>query len=113
MGEAGMSSDDDEAARVKALKEEGRKAAFEMISLGRLIGADEARALGLVNRIAEPISVLDTALDIARSWSTANPLAMATTKSLFYRVGDLPFEAAMAAGRDANILMRGFRKEDT
>lgn len=90
----------------------GRKAAFEMISLGRLIGAEEAKALGLVNRIAEPISVLDTALDIALSWSTANPLAMATTKSLFYRVGDLPFEAAMAAGRDANILMRGFRKGD-
>jgi enoyl-CoA hydratase len=90
----------------------GRKAAFEMISLGRLIGAEEAKALGLVNRIVEPGAVLDTALDIARSWSAANPLAMATTKSLFYRVADLPFEAAMATGRDANILMRGFRKVD-
>jgi enoyl-CoA hydratase len=90
----------------------GRKAAFEMISLGRLIGAEEAKALGLVNRIVEPGAVLDTALDIARSWSAANPLAMATTKSLFYRVADLPFETAMAAGRDANILMRGFRKVD-
>jgi enoyl-CoA hydratase len=91
----------------------GRKAAFEMISLGRLIGAEEARALGLVNRIVEPAAVLDTALEIAATWSAANPMAMSAAKNLFYRVADLPFDAAMAAGRDVNALMRGFRKAGT
>lgn len=88
----------------------GAKAAFEMISLGRLIGAEEASAFGLVNRVVAPDAVLETALEIADGWSHANPMAMAAAKSLFYRVADLPFDAAMAAGRDVNALMRGFRK---
>ena len=88
----------------------GRKAAFEMISLGRLIGAEEARALGLANRVVAPGAVLETALDIANAWASANPQAMAAAKSLFYRVADLPYDAAMAAGRDVNALMRSFRE---
>ncbi len=88
----------------------GRKVAFELISLGRLLGAEEAHALGLVNRVVAPDAVLDTALEIAGAWAVANPLAMAAAKSLFYRVADLPYDAAMAAGRDVNALMRGFRE---
>lgn len=88
----------------------GRKIAFELISLGRLLGAEEVQALGLANRIVAPEAVMETALGIAESWSQANPMAMAAAKSLFYRVADLPFDAAMAAGRDVNALMRGFRE---
>ena len=88
----------------------GRKAAFEMISLGRTIGAEEARALGLANRIAAPDQVEATALEIAEAWAQASPAAMAAAKALFYRVADLPYDAAMAAGRDVNALMRGFRE---
>jgi enoyl-CoA hydratase/carnithine racemase len=88
----------------------GRKVAFELISLGRLLGAEEAQSLGLANRVAAPESVLDTALEIARAWAEAHPMAMAAAKSLFYRVADLPYDAAMAAGRDVNALMRGFRE---
>ncbi len=87
----------------------GRKAAFELISLGRMLSAGEAQALGLANRVVAPDAVLDTALEIAAAWAAANPLAMAAAKSLFYRVADLPYDAAMAAGRDVNALMRGFR----
>ena len=87
----------------------GRKAAFEMISLGRILGAEEALAFGLVNRVAAPEAIEAAALGIAERWAAANPLAMAAAKSLFYRVADLPFDAAMAAGRDVNALMRGFR----
>lgn len=88
----------------------GRKAAFEMISLGRLIGAEEAQALGLANRVVAAVAVVDAALEIAGQWAKANPMAMAAAKALFYRVADLPFDAAMAAGRDVNALMRGFRR---
>lgn len=86
----------------------GRKAAFEMVSLGRLIGAQEAVALGLANRVAaDPLAA---ALEIAEAWTKASPLAMAAVKQLFYRVSDLPTDAAMAAGRDVNAIMRGFRE---
>ena len=87
----------------------GRKAAFEMISLGRLIDAEEAAELGLVNRVVEG-DPLPAALEIADRWAEIDPRAMAATKSLFYRVGELPFEAAMLAGRDVNTMMRSFRE---
>lgn len=87
----------------------GRKVAFELISLGRLLGAEEVLALGLANRAVPVDQVMDTALEIATAWSGAHPRAMAAAKSLFYRVADLPYDAAMAAGRDVNALMRGFR----
>jgi enoyl-CoA hydratase len=87
----------------------GRKTAFELISLGRILGAEECLALGLANRVATPETLLETALEIATAWSKAHPAAMAATKSLFHRVADLPYDAAMAAGRDVNALMRAFR----
>lgn len=87
----------------------GRKTAFELVSLGRILGAPEVHALGLANRIAPAAAVLDAALEIAQAWAAANPHAMAATKSLFYRVADLPTEAAMQAGRDVNAIMRGFK----
>ncbi len=86
----------------------GRKQAFEMISLGRLIGADEALALGLANRIAD--DPLAEALTIAEAWAAAKPRAMRAAKQLFYRVSDLPTEAAMQVGRDVNAMMRSFRE---
>lgn len=86
----------------------GRKQAFEMISLGRLIGADEALGLGLVNRIAD--DPLAEALTIAEAWAAAEPRAMRAAKQLFYRVSDLPTEAAMQVGRDVNAMMRSFRE---
>ncbi|MCD1619314.1 enoyl-CoA hydratase/isomerase family protein [Salipiger marinus] len=89
----------------------GRKQAFEMISLGRLIGAEEALALGLVNRVVTG-DPLPAALEIAEAWAKAEPRAMRAAKSLMYRVEDLPLDAAMLAGRDVNALMRSFRERE-
>ena len=72
-------------------------------------GGAEVLGLGLANRLVEPAAVVDEALSIATVWAAAHPAAMGATKSLFHRVADLPYEAAMAAGRDVNALMRGFR----
>ncbi|KMK65132.1 enoyl-CoA hydratase/carnithine racemase [Puniceibacterium sp. IMCC21224] len=89
----------------------GRKQAFEMISLGRLIGAEEALALGLINRVIEG-DPLPAALKIAETWAAYDPRAMKAAKSLLYRVEDLPLEPAMMAGRDVNALMRSFREPE-
>lgn len=87
----------------------GRKIAFELVSLGRLIGAEEAHAIGIANRIVAPERVEDEALDIARAWAAATPAAMAACKTLYYRVAELPWEAAMAEGKRVNAAMRAFR----
>jgi len=88
----------------------GPKLAFELVGLGKPVGADRARELGLVNRIAEEDALLDAALEIATALAVALPLAMRATKELFYRVMELPYDQAMLAGRDANIAMRGFAR---
>jgi enoyl-CoA hydratase len=36
---------------------------------------------------------------------------MAAAKRLFYRIADLPFDAAMEEGRQVNEAMRGFREK--
>ncbi|GAA4534898.1 enoyl-CoA hydratase/isomerase family protein [Amycolatopsis samaneae] len=88
----------------------GPKLAFELISLGRMLTAAEMLGLGLANRVAEPGEALDEGLTIAHRWAESSPLAMAATKTLFHRVADLPYAEAMRAGRDVNVIMRGFRE---
>ncbi|AXB41150.1 enoyl-CoA hydratase/isomerase family protein [Amycolatopsis albispora] len=87
----------------------GRKLAFELVSTGRLLTAAEAAEHGLVNRVVEPDQVVEAALEVARQWAEVEPRAIAAAKDLFYRVADLPTDAAMRAGQDVNALMRGFR----
>lgn len=88
----------------------GRKAAFELISLGRILNGEELVVMGLANRVVAADKVETEALAIAEQWAAAEPRAMAAAKSLFYRVADLPYDAAMAVGKDVNALMRSFRE---
>ena len=87
----------------------GRKLAFELVSTGRLLTASEALSYGLVNQVVEPAEIVPAALSVAQRWASVEPRALAAAKDLFYRVADLPTDAAMRAGQDVNALMRGFR----
>ncbi|WP_370938227.1 enoyl-CoA hydratase/isomerase family protein [Amycolatopsis sp. cg13] len=87
----------------------GRKLAFELVSTGRLLTAEEALSYGLVNQVVEPAEIVPAALAVAQRWASVEPRALAAAKDLFYRVADLPTDAAMRAGQDVNALMRGFR----
>ncbi|HEX6362025.1 MAG TPA: enoyl-CoA hydratase [Albitalea sp.] len=74
----------------------GRKAAFEMLVTGEFIGAEEARAKGLVNRVAEP-DRLDEAVEALAASIVAKPrVAVAMGKQLFYR----QLETGIAAAYD-------------
>jgi enoyl-CoA hydratase/carnithine racemase len=88
----------------------GRKAAFELVSLGRILNGAELVQFGLANRVVANDAMEAEALAIAEQWAAADHRALAAAKSLFYRVADLPYDAAMAAGRDVNALMRSFRE---
>jgi enoyl-CoA hydratase/carnithine racemase len=88
----------------------GRKAAFELVSLGRILNGAELVQFGLANRVVANDAMEAEALAIAEQWAAADHRALAAAKSLFYRVADLPYDAAMEAGRDVNALMRSFRE---
>ena len=71
-----------------------------MLVTGAFIGADEARAKGLVNRVVEA-DALDAEVDALVSQIVAKPRhAIALGKALFYRQLETGIEAAYAdAGR--------------
>ncbi|HEY4957554.1 MAG TPA: enoyl-CoA hydratase [Caldimonas sp.] len=77
-----------------------RKAAFEMLVTGEFISADEARAKGLVNRVAPP-ERLDAEVESLVAAIVVKPrVAIALGKQLFYRQLEGGTEAAYAdAGR--------------
>ena len=74
----------------------GRKAAFEMLVTGDFISAEEAKAKGLVNRVAAP-DALDAEVERLVASIVAKPsVAIAAGKGLFYRQLEKPIEAAYA-----------------
>ena len=73
-----------------------RKAAFEMLVTGGFIGADEARAKGLVNRVVDA-DRLDAEVESLLAEIVTKPRAsIALGKALFYRQLEVGIEAAYA-----------------
>src|SRR5881392_4369387 len=74
-----------------------RKVAFEMLVTGEFISAEEAKAQGLINRVAEP-EHLDAELEKLVATILAKPrAAVAMGKEFFYRQAELGIEAAYEA----------------
>ena len=85
------------------------KPAFEMLVTGEFVSADEARALGLVNRVAgsDDPDALDAAVEALVAAIVAKPrVAIALGKRLFYRQLGQDVESAYAdAGRTMALNM--------
>ncbi len=70
----------------------GRKAAFEMLVTGRLVGADEAMRLGLVNRVAQDVA--EAAGDLASTIAGKLGSAVRVGKRAFYAQAEMRVEDA-------------------
>ncbi|HKD53547.1 MAG TPA: enoyl-CoA hydratase [Steroidobacteraceae bacterium] len=78
-----------------------RKEAFEMLVTGDFIDAAEARARGLINRVAAP-AALDAEVEKLVASVLAKPrAAIAIGKELFYRQAELGIDAAYEAAVEA------------
>ena len=80
----------------------GEKHAFDLVSSGRVLTADEARDIGLVSRVfaaREFDQLSQAALD---KLAAAPASAMAATKTLFYKLDTLGFLDGISAGIVAN-----------
>ncbi len=71
-----------------------RKAAFEMLVTGDFVSAEEARALGLVNRVAAPEDLDDEIESIVARIVAKPRTSLAVGKALFYRQIEVGIEAA-------------------
>ena len=77
-----------------------RKAAFEMLVTGEFISANEAKELGLVNRVTEP-EQLDAEVEKLVAAIIAKPRTAVTKgKRLFYQQIELGIKAAYEAAAD-------------
>lgn len=92
------------------VRQAGRKAAFELVSLGEPIDAPRALQLGMVNYVVQDQEVLPRSILVAEKLAAVPAAAMQETKRLFHEVADLPLAAALARGRDANKRMRSLPK---
>jgi len=73
-----------------------RKAAFEMLVTGDFVSAEQARELGLVNRVAEPEGLDDEIESIVARIVAKPAVSIGIGKALFYRQIEAGIEAAYA-----------------
>jgi enoyl-CoA hydratase/carnithine racemase len=89
----------------------GRKPAMEMLMTGDFVPADEARAIGLVNRVV-PCDQLDAEVSaLARQIAGKLGLAVAIGKEAFYRQAELGLDAAYAY--TAEVMTKNMLARDT
>ncbi|HEY2630225.1 MAG TPA: enoyl-CoA hydratase-related protein, partial [Usitatibacter sp.] len=91
-----------------------RKRAAEMLFTGEFIEAQEALDWGLVNRIAPPERLMETAHELANNLMSKPREVLALGKALFYRQLEAPLAAAyadatrtIAANMDGDIAREG------
>jgi enoyl-CoA hydratase/carnithine racemase len=72
----------------------GRKAAMEMLLTGKLIDAETAQAIGLVNRVVQRDGLRDAVHNLAHEIATKSALTVKIGKEAFYRQAELDLAAA-------------------
>ena len=80
----------------------GEKIAFDLVSTGRVLKAEEARSIGLVSRVFASREFETVSQAVLEQLAEAAPSAMAATKSLFYKLDTLGFLDSISAGIVAN-----------
>jgi enoyl-CoA hydratase/carnithine racemase len=87
----------------------GQANALDLLLSGGVFLAEEAAAMGLVNRVVEPAALLETTIAYARDLVVnCSPTSMATIKRQVYHHYELDLAAAMV---DTNRLMAASLKE--
>ena len=84
----------------------GEKRAFELLTLGTEIGADEAVANGLANRILDDEAFDDEVDAFVARFTKLSGAAIALTKKLLYQIDAMSFEDALRCGVDTNVTAR-------
>ena len=82
------------------------KKAFQLISIGDQISADEAEGLGLVNLVLDDEAFVDEVDAFLQPILRGSRSAIALSKRLLYQTDAMNFEAAIECGVDINVIAR-------
>jgi methylglutaconyl-CoA hydratase len=80
----------------------GEKMAFDLVSTGRILNADQAKEIGLVSRVFAASEFQGLSQALLEQLAKQPRSAMAATKSLFYKLDNLGFLDGISAGIVAN-----------
>ena len=80
----------------------GEKHAFDLVSTGRVLTAEEARDIGIVSRVFSAAEFDTAAQALLEQLAAAPASAMSSTKALFYKLDTLGFLDGISAGIIAN-----------
>src|SRR6266581_6230074 len=80
----------------------GEKIAFDLVSTGRILKAQEAKSIGLVSRVFAAREFDQLSQSVLDQLADAAPSSMAATKTLFYKLDTLGFLDGISAGIVAN-----------
>jgi enoyl-CoA hydratase/carnithine racemase len=73
----------------------GRHKAFELLFSGKPVPAQEACAMGLVNRVVPAAKVKEEARVMARDFAARSPLVMELARDAFMRANDFEYRRAI------------------
>jgi methylglutaconyl-CoA hydratase len=82
------------------------KLAFELLTRGDEISAQEAQRIGLVNRVFNDETFADDVSEYAESFGSRSKSAVSLTKGLLYQLDGVPFLEAVQTGADVNVIAR-------
>ncbi|MEK7832725.1 MAG: enoyl-CoA hydratase-related protein, partial [Acidobacteriota bacterium] len=84
----------------------GEKRAFEILATAKMFSADEAAAIGFINRVADDADFETEVEKFAAEVAALSPSALMLTKYLLYQIDSMSFEQAIRAGVDVNVIAR-------
>jgi methylglutaconyl-CoA hydratase len=84
----------------------GEKIAFDLAATGRVLGGNEAAAVGLVSRVYEDADFDEQAAEVLRVLAESSASALAFTKQQFYQLDGLTFAEGLRLGADVNAVSR-------
>ena len=82
------------------------KRAFELLTRGAEINAEQAKAFGLVNKVFEEDNFEAEVNAYVRGFEKVSKTAVALTKTLLYQTDGMAFNDALETGVDVNVIAR-------
>jgi methylglutaconyl-CoA hydratase len=88
------------------LRQVGEKHARDLLLTGRIIGADEAFRIGLVNEVVAPEKLMESARGLAATLLQNSPVSLLATKRLLKKYSSAELDRQVAAAVEENARIR-------